>query len=103
VTPLAVNLGDHSSLRVRSPFGTTVRATMLKTGKQVIIRINDQGRLSKAASSMYHDTQPKFLEWSGPDQPRSRLKLSAERLDRSRLDALYDGRSEWADAIRDAD
>jgi peptidoglycan lytic transglycosylase len=25
------------------PFGTTVRVTMLKTGKQVIVRINDRG------------------------------------------------------------
>lgn len=29
------------------PFGTTVRVTMLKTGKQVIIRINDRGPFVK--------------------------------------------------------
>ena len=29
------------------PFGTTVRVTMLKTGKQVIVRINDRGPFIK--------------------------------------------------------
>ena len=29
------------------PFGTTVRVTMLKTGKQVIVRINDRGPFVK--------------------------------------------------------
>jgi hypothetical protein len=53
---------------------------MLKTGRQVIVRVNDRGPLAEAASSMFHNAQPKFSASSAPAWPESKLKSCRDGL-----------------------